>query len=32
MLKESSLSEWLDRMASRQSMHATAPERLAKAA
>jgi glutathione S-transferase len=33
MLKESSLSEWLDRMASRPSMQATAPERLlAKAA
>ena len=32
MLKESSLSEWLDRMASRPSMQATAPERLARAA
>ena len=33
MLKESSLSAWLDRMASRPSMQATAPERLlAKAA
>ena len=32
MLKESSLSEWLDRMALRPSMQATAPERLARAA